>query len=110
MLFGVDVVVDASRLHLLAIVARMRNALAVRATVSVGRIAARGGPIAVERAAENRQRRPRGIAVQRKELLVERHELGRRLISRSGYGVHAAARQLLAGHNSEMPASARSWR
>ena len=41
------------------------------------------------------QRSPRGIAVQRKELLVERHELRRRLISRSGYGVHAAARQLL---------------
>ena len=59
------------------------------------RIAARGGPIAVERAAENRERGSRRVAVKRKELLVERHELGRWLISRSGYGVHAAARQLL---------------
>jgi hypothetical protein len=82
-------------LHLLAIVARMRNALPVRATVSIRRIAARGGPIAVEWTTENRERSSRRVAVKRKELLVERHELGRWLISRSGYGVHAAARQLL---------------
>ena len=35
----VDVVVDAGSLHLLAIVARMRDALAVRASVSIRRIA-----------------------------------------------------------------------
>ena len=91
----VDVVVDASRLHLLAIVARMRDALPVRAAVAIGRIAAGSAPIAVERTAENRERRARGIAVKRKELLVERHKLGRRLVSRSGDGVHPAARQLL---------------
>ena len=91
----IDVVVDARRLHLLAIVTRMRNALAVRATVSGGRIAARSAPIAVEWTAENRQRSARGVAVQRKELLVKRHELRRRLIGRAGYGVHSTARKLL---------------
>ncbi len=63
MFVGVDVVIDARRLHLLAIVARMRNALAIRASVSIGRIAGRGGSIAVERAAENRERSSRGVAV-----------------------------------------------
>src|ERR1035441_6280077 len=95
---GVDVVVDASRLHLLAVITRMRNALPIRATVSIRRsagVAARAAPIAVEWTAQNRERSPRGIAVKRKKLLVERHELGRWLISRSGYRVHAAARQLL---------------
>ena len=92
---GVDVVVDASRLHLLAVVARMRNALAVGAAVSVGRVAACGAAVAVERAAENRQRSPRGVAVQREHLPVEGHQLGRRLVRRSGDRVHPAARQLL---------------
>src|ERR1035438_9279984 len=73
----------------------MRNALPVRATVSIGKVAACGGPIAVERTAENRERCPRRIAIKRKELLVERHKLGRWLIGRSGYGVHPTARQLL---------------
>ena len=95
MFVGVDVVIDARRLHLLAIVARMRNALAVRASVSIGRIAAGRGPVAVERASENRERSSGGVAVQRKKLLVERHQLGRGLIRRSGDGIHAAARQLL---------------
>src|SRR5258708_26639651 len=73
----------------------MRNALAVRATVSGGRIAARRHPIAVEWAAENRQRSARGVAVQRKELLIKRHKLRRRLIGRAGYGVRSTARKLL---------------
>ncbi len=78
---GVDVVVDAGRLHLLAIVARMRNALAVRASVSIRWIAARRGPIAIERAPEYRERRAGGIAIQRKKLPVERHQLRRGLIA-----------------------------
>ena len=53
----VDVVIDARGLHLLVIVAGMRNALAIGAAVSVirdgGRAAAR-----VERAAEHGKRRP----------------------------------------------------
>src|SRR5260370_11567917 len=73
----------------------MRNGLGVRATVSIGRIAARSCAIAVEWTTENRQRIPRGAAVERKELLIEGHQLRRRLISRSGYGVHTTARQLL---------------
>src|SRR5579864_7888202 len=68
---GVDIVVDSSRLHLLAIIARMRNALAVRATVSIGWITACNGRIAVEGTAQNRERSPRGVPVERKELLIE---------------------------------------
>src|ERR1035438_6275349 len=73
----------------------MRNALAVRATVSSGRIANCSGPNAVERTAENRQRSARGVAVKRKELLIKRHQLRRRLIGRPGYGVGSTARKLL---------------
>src|ERR1039458_6857605 len=73
----------------------MRNALAVRATIAIRRIPAAGSSIAVEWTTENRERSPRGIAVKRKELLVEGHELRRGLIGRSGYGINATARQLL---------------
>src|ERR1035441_7584071 len=93
--FRIDVVVDAGRLHLLTIITRMRDALAVRATVSSGRIAARSGPIAVEWTAENRQRSARRVAVKRKELPIERHQLRRRLIGRPGYGVRSTVRKLL---------------
>src|SRR5579864_5629 len=81
----VDIVIDASRLYLLAIITRMRNALAARATISVGGRAARDGPVTIKRTAQNRERGSRGVAVKRKELLVERYELGRWLIGRSGY-------------------------
>src|ERR1035438_7408077 len=60
----------------------------------MGRIAAGGAPAAIEWTAENRERGSRRAAVKRKELLVERHELGRGPIDRSGDGVHAAERQL----------------
>ncbi len=52
---GVDVVVDTCGLHLLAIVAGMRNALPVGAAVSVGWIAGCRGPVAVKGTAENRK-------------------------------------------------------
>src|ERR1700686_3206405 len=83
----------------------MRNALAVRATISIGWIAACGVSIAVEWTAENCERSSRGIAVQGKELLVERHELRTWLISRSGYGVHSTPRQLL----EDIVLKRRSW-
>jgi hypothetical protein len=49
----VYVVVDPRGLHLLAIVARMRIALPVGASIAVGRIAGGGVTIAVKRAAEH---------------------------------------------------------
>src|ERR1700721_1640147 len=61
---GVGVVVDARGLHLLAIVAGVGNALPVRASVAIRRMAARNGAIAIERAAENRERSAGGIAVE----------------------------------------------
>src|ERR1700691_821206 len=91
----VDVVIDATRLHLLVVITRMRNALPVGAPVARGWSATRSAPIAIEWTAENRQWSPGGFAVKRKELFIERDELGRWLIPGSGYGVHTSARQLL---------------
>src|SRR5277367_352371 len=54
--FFVNVVIDSSRLHLLVIIARMRDALAIRATVSIVRNRRRSAP-RNEWAAENRERR-----------------------------------------------------
>src|ERR1035438_7816652 len=60
----------------------------------MGRIAAAAAPAAFGGTAEAREGGSRRAAVKRKELLVERHELGRGPIDRSGDGVHAAERQL----------------
>src|ERR1039458_2151426 len=51
----VDVVIDPSRLHLLAIVARMRNALTVCATIAIRRIPARRGSTAVQGATRSEE-------------------------------------------------------
>ena len=72
----------------------MGNALAVRAAIAVGWIPARGASIALEGTAQNRQGSAAGIAVEGKKLLIERHQLRRWPIHRSGHGIHAAARQL----------------
>ena len=59
----IDVVVDSNRLHLFMIIARMRDALAIRATISIirnyGRTSAR-----IERATEHSERRSARIAVE----------------------------------------------
>ena len=92
--FVVDVVIDADGLDLLVVVARVRDALAIGAAVSV--VGNRGRAAAgIERAAENGERRAVGIAVERKHFLIEGHRLRRRLINRSGDGVGAAERKLL---------------
>src|SRR5215468_11060545 len=49
----------------------------------------------MERASENRQRRPTRVAVETEHLPVERHEFGRRLILRAGNRIRSASRQLL---------------
>src|SRR5271170_1436533 len=72
--FLIEVVVNASRLDLLVIIARMRDALAIRATVSIVRNRRRSAP-RNEWAAENRERRSVRIPVEREHLLIERHRL-----------------------------------
>ena len=57
----IDVVVEADGLHLLVVVAGVRDTLTVRAAVTAG-----------ERAAEHRDGRSRGAAVEREHLAVER--------------------------------------
>src|SRR5580700_3099628 len=79
--FSVNVVIDASCLDLLMIIARMRDALAIRATVSIIRNGGRTSTD-IERAAENLERRSVRITVERKHLLIERHRLRRWLIDR----------------------------
>jgi len=78
-----DVVIHARGLHLFVVVARMRNALAVGATISVGRISGGNAAVAVQRTPQHRERRSRGALVERKQLLVERHKLRLRRVLRS---------------------------
>src|SRR5579863_8953331 len=73
----------------------MRNALPVRASVSIRRIATRGDPIGIKRAPQYRERSSGCIAVQSEELLVEQRQLRSRLIRGPSDGVCASQRQLL---------------
>ena len=72
----VDVVIDARGLDLFMIVAGMRDALAVRAPVTIignhGRTAAN-----IEGATEHCQRGSAGVAIKRKHFLIERNLLRR---------------------------------
>src|ERR1700691_3969465 len=72
----------------------MRDALAIRATVSIVRN--RGGNSTnIERAAKYRERRSARIAVERKHLLIKRHQLRRRQIDRTCDGINATQGELL---------------
>ena len=77
--FLIDVVIDPNRLDLFVIVARMRDALAIGATVSIIRNGGRTSTN-IERTAKYGERRSARIAVERKHLLIERHQLRRGLI------------------------------
>ena len=92
--FLIDVVIDASRLYLFVVIARMRDALAIRATVPIIRNSRRTSTN-IERAAEYRERSSARIAVQREHLLIERHGLWRRLINRPRDGIDSTQRELL---------------
>src|ERR1700687_1760811 len=70
----IDVVIDANRLDLFMIRARMRDALTIGATVSIVRNCGRNSTT-IERTAKYRERRSVGISVKRKHLLIERHRL-----------------------------------
>src|SRR5271170_829040 len=72
--FFVNVVIDSSRLHLLVIIARMRDALAIGATVSIIGNCGRTSTD-IKWAAENRERRSVRIPVECEHLLIERHRL-----------------------------------
>ena len=76
--FLIDVVVDACGLDLLMVVAGMRNALPVGATVSIWRIARRGAAVRIERTPQNLRGRAAGISIKREHLLIERNQLRRR--------------------------------
>src|SRR3984957_5698306 len=92
--FLIDVVIDASRLYLFVVIARMRDALAIRATVPINRNCGRT-PANIERTAEHREGRSVRIAIECKHLLIERHRLRRRLINRSRDGIGSTQWELL---------------
>src|SRR5579863_1281566 len=73
----------------------MRNALPVRTTVPVRRISRCCAPIVIERTTQHRQRRTCRVAIQREQFLIERYQLRRGLICRSGNGIGSTARKLL---------------
>ena len=79
----IDVVIDANRLHLFVISARMRDALTIGTTVSIIRNCGRNSTD-IERTAKYRERRSVGISVERKHLLIERHRLRGRLVNGPG--------------------------
>ena len=79
----VDVVIEASRLHLLVVVARLRNTLLIRAAVPVRRSTLRHRAARIERTAEHRHGRPARVAIQRKHFLIKRHQRRLRRIARS---------------------------
>ena len=61
--FLVDVVVDADRLHLFVVIAGVRDALPVRATVSIRWFARGRSAVGVKRTSEYRERRAIGVSV-----------------------------------------------
>ena len=61
--FLIDVVIDSNRLDLFMIIARMRNALTIGATVSIIRNCGRNSTD-IERTAKYRQSRSAGISVE----------------------------------------------
>src|SRR5580692_4603742 len=72
----------------------MRDALAICATVSI--IRNRGGAFAnIKWTAKYGEGRSTRIAVERKHLLIKRHQLRRRQIDRTCDGINAAQRELL---------------
>src|ERR1700722_1580538 len=70
----IDVVIDANRLNLFMIRARMRDALTIGTTVSIIRNGGRNSTD-IKRTAKYRERRSVRISVERKHLLIERHRL-----------------------------------
>ena len=77
--FFIDVVIDASRLHLLMIIAGMRDTLAIGASVSIIGDCRRNSTD-IERTTEHSERRSVRIAVERKHLLIERDRLAARRV------------------------------
>ena len=80
---AIYVVIDPPGLHLLTIVARMRNTLPVGAAVAIRRSAAGCAPVAIEGASQHRERRARCVPIQTKQLLIKGDELGRGLMKRN---------------------------
>ena len=76
-IFLIDVVVDAGGLYLFMVVAGVRNALPVRATISIGWTARCRAAVCIEGTAEHGERRAAGVSVERKHLLIERNQLRR---------------------------------
>src|SRR5260370_24917212 len=90
----IDVVIDSTGLYLFMIIARMRDALAIRATIS---IIHNGGLTSahIQRTAKDPERRSAGISVERKHLFIERDGLWWWLIDRTSDGIGAPQRELL---------------
>src|SRR5271170_7248996 len=59
----VDVVVDAGGLHLLMVVAGVRDTLPIGATVAAWGNAGSRGAIRIERASQHRERHPAGVPI-----------------------------------------------
>src|SRR5208337_1350572 len=90
-----DVVVDARSLHLLMVVAGMRNALSVGAAIPIRRTSRCSASTHIEGATKHSQGYSVRILIEGEHLLVEGHELRRGRVLRSGDGIGPTEGQLL---------------
>jgi hypothetical protein len=79
----------------LMVIARVRNTLPVRATISVRRTARCRTAVCIEGTAKHGERRPAHVSVEGKHPLIERNQLRCRRIAGTGYGIRSTQRKLL---------------